>query len=730
MNPYSFIPFSSFLINIVLAAVVLALNPWSRTNRAYGLFACCFALWAFMNFLEWNFETPGALRVFAHLEPLCWLPSTLLVLNFIYRLVKRHRGWIFWSFTAIVLAWSAIGAATCCLLSGFRHTYWGEFALVTNLYLPAVLMAVFLPAAWGFYILFKTFKNASDRNFRTQLKYLTIGTLVMFMLVVAESVFRTSLLKIDSLPFFGSFFLIIQSVFVFFAIIRHRFLNVDVRDAARDIFSQVHEGVLILDPNQGISDMNASAREFFGMAKEQKSTDLERLFGKEYRFDENCENREITYSDNDKVKTGLLSQSDLFDGARPIGKLVVVHDITRQREEERKRVLLECAVQQSHASRLEALGMLAGGIAHDFNNMLSGVIGFATLLRLDKPGLNEKLLSYTDNIIKVARQAADLTKKLLAFSRRNASEMAFFNLHETIMDIVSLLEHTIDKRISIMPDLAAKNATLNGDRAQIQNMLLNMAINSRDAMPDGGELRFKTRNEELTDAYAKAFNKEAEGGVYIVVDVEDTGIGMTEEVKKKIFDPFFTTKQPGKGTGLGLASAYGVASSHKGFISVDTEIGKGTVFHAYFPAAIGSPFAGPEKKPEVEHGKGNILLVDDEESVRVSTARMLDALGYTATTCCNGEDAVKWYREHEDGADLVLLDVMMPGMSGDRCAELLLKINPAVKIMFISGYPGTLSPEKLEALSRTGGPIKMVQKPFTLEHLSRMVKETMTRGPA
>jgi Signal transduction histidine kinase len=590
-------------------------------------------------------------------------------------------------------------------------------------------MAVFLPAVWGFYILYKTFRNASDRNFRTQLMYLTIGTLVMFILVVAESVFRTSLLKIDSLPFLGSFFLIIQSVFVFFAIIRHRFLNVDVRDAAREIFSQVHEGVLILDQNQGISDMNASAQGFFGLSKEDKAVDLERLFGKEYRFDENCENREITYSHNDKIKTGLLSQSDLIDRGRPIGKLVVVHDITRQREEERKRVLLEYTVQQSHASRLEALGMLAGGIAHDFNNMLSGVIGFATLLRLDNDGLNEKLLSHTDNIIKVARQAADLTKKLLTFSGRNVSEMDFFNLHETIMDIVSLLEHTIDKRIHITTDLLADCPVLKGDRAQIQNMLLNMAINSRDAMPEGGDLRFKTRNEEMSAADAQAFNSGAEGGVYIVVDVEDTGIGMTEEVKKKIFDPFFTTKQPGKGTGLGLASAYGVASGHKGFISVDTEIGKGTVFHAYFPATIDAPLAGPEKKPVIEPGKGTILLVDDEESVRVSTARMLGALGYTATTCKSGEEAVKWYREHEGGADLVLLDVMMPGMTGDHCAEALLKINPAVKIMFISGYPGTLSPEKLGALSHAGGPIKMVLKPFTLEHLSRMVKETMTRDP-
>ena len=726
MNPYSFIPFSSFLINTVLASVVLALNPGSKTNRAYGLFAYCFASWGFLNFLEWNSATPGQLHLYARIEPLCWLPMTLLVVNFVYVLVKRPRDLIFWSFGVIVVIWSVLAVATGCLLIGFRQTYWGQFTVVTNVYLPAVLMTSLLPALFGTYILIKAYMTARDRFFRVQLKYLTIGMLATFVLVFSESVFSTSLLDNDSVPFLGSFFLITQSAFVFFAIARYRFLNVDARDAAHELFSQVQEGVILLDLNRAISNMNGAAHDFFGITKGEKPTDLERLFGNDYRFDENCKNREITFSGDGKKKVGIFSQSDLFDRGRLIGKLIIIHDITQEREAERKRAQLESNVLQAHASRLESLGMLAGGIAHDFNNMLSGVIGYATILRMDKDVLNEKQLSYAETIINVGRQAAELTKKLMTFARRNVSEMAVFNVHETIADTVSLLEHTLGKKIKITTDMQAKSPALKGDRSQIQNMLFNMAINARDAMPDGGELRFKVRNEQLSDAGAKSFSSEAGAGLYVVVDIEDTGTGMTDEVKKKIFDPFFTTKQPGKGTGLGLSSAYGIAGSHKGFITVDSEVGKGTVFHVYLPAIVDHPVSGPEKIPVKGPGKGCILLVDDEVSVRVTTARMLGALGYTAVTCCNGEEAVKWYREHRGRADLVLLDVMMPGMTGDQCAEALQKINPKVKIMFISGYPETLSSDKLLALSQAGGPVEMVQKPFTIEYLSMMVKQAIS----
>jgi signal transduction histidine kinase len=729
MNPWSFIPFSSFLINTVLAAVVFGLNPGSKTNRAYSLFAVSFAFWGFLNFIEWNGMSPRSSRLFIRIDPLSWMASTLFVLNFIYVLVQRRRDPIFRLLTAIVAAWSIIAVTTGGLFTGFRHAYWGEFAMVTRFYFSAVVMSVLLPAVWGFYILIKTFKVTRDLYFREQLKYLTIGTLAMFIVVFTDSVFRTELIGNDSLPFLGSFFLIIQSGFIFFAIVRHRFLNVDVRNAARELFSKVHEGVVILDQNQGIIDLNASAQEFFGMTKDDKPVELERIFGKGYRFDENCKNREITCSHGGTVKTGVLSQSDLFDHGRLVGKMVMVHDITKQREEERKRAQLEYNVLQSHASRLESLGTLAGGFAHDFNNMLSGMIGYATILRLDKDRLNEKQLSYAENILNVGRQAADLTKKLMTFARRNVSEMAVFSLHEMISETVSLLEHTLGKKIKITVDLQADPAILSGDRVQIQNMLFSMAINARDAMPQGGELRFTTRNVLMGAVEAKAFNTGAEGGGYIVVDVEDTGSGMTGEVMKKIFDPFFTTKQPGKGTGLGLSSAYGIVASHKGFIRVDSTVGQGTVFHNYFPITPGGTMPEPQKKSVYEKGNGCIVLVDDEVSVRTTTTRMLEALGYSVVAFDNGEDAVKWYREQEKQADLVLLDVMMPGMTGDQCAEVLQKINPGVKIIFISGYPGILLPDKLGVLSVPGKtPLKMVRKPFTLEQLSQIVKQTIGQG--
>jgi signal transduction histidine kinase/ActR/RegA family two-component response regulator len=728
MNPYSFIPFSSFLINTVLASVVLALNPHSKTNRAYAIFAINFALWGFLNFIEWNLASPDLLRICTHLEPLCWLPLSILVINFIYELINRKRDKAFWLFALVVVAWSVFAVTTGSLIKEFHPAYWGEYHVVSKWYLPAVVMTSLLPAFYAFYLLFKAAKLAKDTHFRTQIRYLTIGTLIMFVLVFTESVFRTSLLQMRSIPFLGSFFLIIQSGFVFFAIVRHRFLSVDVRDAAHEIFSQTHVGVLIFDLNLNIKDMNAAACDFFGTIAIKTADDLNVVLGKEYRFEENCKNREITLTQNDKVKIGLLSQSELFDRGNPIGKLIIIHDITHQREEEHERALLESKVQQSHASRLEALGMLAGGIAHDFNNMLAGVYGYADLLRLSLAGKNEKLASYTENIMKTVQRAADLTKKLLTFARRNVSEMTVFDLHDTITDTVSLLQHTIDKRITVETGLLAQNHMLKGDRAQIQNLLLNMAINAGDAMPNGGTLAFTTRNTIVASSDALVQNKDASGGEYLVVDIQDTGTGMTDEVKKKVFNPFFTTKQPGKGTGLGLASAYGIAMSHGGFISIDTELGKGTTFHTHFPLYTSSDGSMKCKEaPKIEYGNGKILLVDDEEDVRNSITQMLMALGYTVTTCKNGEEAVSWYTETNDMPDIVLLDVMMPKLTGDQCAAALLKINPKAIILFISGYPGTLSAETLKELSTKNSGLELLPKPFTIEQLSGMVKQAMDK---
>jgi signal transduction histidine kinase/CheY-like chemotaxis protein len=722
INPFSIIPFLSFIINIVLASIVLGLNPYSKTNRSYSIFAYNFAFWALLNFLEWNIQSPQILQFFAYIEPFAWLPTTFLVIRFIYVFVKRPQDPAYQIIKINVIIWLAISAFTGCLIEGFTHAYWGNLVIVTNFYFAAVLMTSTIPALWGFYILFKASITTQDSTFRAHLRYLTIGTIIMYVLVISDSILKVTLLRNDQLPYIASFLLIIQSVFVFIAIIRHRFLSIDLRDAASHIFYNVNEGVILLDLNRCISNMNESAQKFFGI-NNIETVNVQNLFGQKYSYDENIENLEITFLNNGEKKTGLLSQSNLYVQGTLIGKLVIIHDITFKREEEQKLVMLEKQVQQLHASRLEALGKLAGGIAHDFNNVLSVITGSATLLRMSLFDKDKKVLSHAESIIKTAQDASVLTRKMLTFAHQNISEFVAFDLHETINDVVTMLQHTIDKRINVQTSLSAQNHILFGDRVQIQNLLLNIAINACDAMPNGGLLNFSTRNEVLSNEFVKSYNNDAQAGNYVIVDIEDNGSGMTEEIKKRIFEPFFTTKQMEKGTGLGLATAYGTSLSHKGFISVDSELGAGTVFHVFFPVLQDTQLKKNDTVSEIKYGKGKILLVDDDEKIRNTTSEMLETIGYTLINCSNGEDAIRTFKETNCDVKLVILDVILPLMNGVQCAEHLRKINPKIKIIFISGYLGKLSSSETTTISTAINSSKFIYKPFTIEQLSHTVKE-------
>ncbi len=724
MNIFSIIPFLSFIVNLILASIVLGLNPYSKTNRAYSLFAFNFSFWALLNFLEWNFHSQQILQFFAYIEPFAWLPTTFLVLRFIYILVKKPHDLVYQIIKMIVILWLLIAAFAGRLIAGFSPAYWGNLVIITNLYFPAISMTSIIPASWGFYLLFKACKTGKDPSFQTHLMYLTIGTIAMYVLVISDCILKSTLLRDDSLPYIATFLLIVQSVFVFIAIIRHRFLSIDLRDAAHQIFYHINEGVILLDLNQCISNINESARKFFGITTVE-TVNVHHIFGPQYRYDENVENLEISFFNNSENKIAILSQSDLYVQGKLAGKLVIVHDITRTHEEEHKRVMLEKQVKQLHASRLEALGKLAGGIAHDFNNILSVITGSATLLRMKLYEMDKKLLLHAESIIKTAQDASLLTRKILTFARQDIVEMRKFDVHETVKDVVTMLKHTIDKRIALKVVLLAENHFLLGDRIQIQNMLLNIAINACDAMPEGGLLNFITRNEELSSEIVQSNNKDAREGTFIIIDIEDTGTGMTDEIKKNMFEPFFTTKQMGKGTGLGLATAYGTSLVHKGFISIDSELGTGTVFHLFFPVVKDNVSDKNEKLVGIKHGTGRILLVDDDEKIRSTTSEMLESIGYTLICCKNGEDAIRKYKEIDGDVELVILDVMMPLMNGVQCADALREIDPKVKIVFISGYSGKLSPSETNTISKSIISSKLICKPFTIEQLSHTIKETI-----
>ncbi len=395
------------------------------------------------------------------------------------------------------------------------------------------------------------------------------------------------------------------------------------------------------------------------------------------------------------------------------GALVFMRDITERRK-------IEQELRQ--AQKIEAIGLLAGGVAHDFNNMLAGIIGNVELLAMKLSG-DKALSSYVNNIANAADHAATLTKQLLTFARKGRMVWQPTDIHNLINDTCGILEKTIDRRIMITRQLDAVMPVVNGDPSQLENVLLNLGVNARDAMPEGGLLTFSTREEVLDSNFIKNHGYQIEPGKYLLISISDTGVGMDSNTLKHIFEPFFTTKDPGKGTGLGLASVYGTIMNHKGAIEVKSEPGKGAIFNIWLPSATN---AAPEKKaagPLTEDltGQGRILLVDDEEMIREMAQNLLKHLGYDVCTCCDGAEAVGFYGEHQNEIDLVIMDMIMPVMNGMDAFIKLKNINPKVKVLISSGFSAGRESNELFKLGLKG----YISKPYHLADLAAKIKKVM-----
>lgn len=388
-------------------------------------------------------------------------------------------------------------------------------------------------------------------------------------------------------------------------------------------------------------------------------------------------------------------------------------DVTEQRKMEEQLRLSE---------KMQAIGQLAGGIAHDFNNQLSVVLGYADLLLLKLE--NPDLYKYAESIKKGAQRSAELTKQLLAFSRKGKFETVTVDMNKVIGEVVSMLEHTIDKKIRIKQILNANPASTKGDQSQLYNAILNIAINARDAMPKGGELIFETEITELDKNFCKTNPYEILPGKYVKVSITDNGKGMDSEIQKHIFEPFFTTKKTGMGTGMGLASVYGTIQNHHGAITVYSEVDKGTVFRIFLPL---NDEAGDfdEKKikkiKKIKKGNARILLVDDEQLVRELGADSLRNLGYKVTLCGDGEEAVEYYKKSWKEIDLVILDMIMPKMGGRETFLAMRDINPEIKAVLCSGFSS--ENESQEILDE--GLLGFIAKPFTQSELSEKISSAL-----
>ena len=382
-------------------------------------------------------------------------------------------------------------------------------------------------------------------------------------------------------------------------------------------------------------------------------------------------------------------------------------------------------MQIAQGQKMQAVGQLAGGIAHDFNNMLTAIIGFSDFLLMNHRPTDPAFQDIM-NIKQNANRAAGLVRQLLAFSRQQTLRPQVLQLGDVLSELSILLGRLLGENIELTLDQASDLWPVKADLHQFEQVIINLAVNARDAMPDGGKLTIRTGN--LGEAESRGMgHAELPPGEYVSIEVKDTGCGMTPEVKHKIFEPFFSTKEIGRGTGLGLSTVYGIVKQTGGFIFADSEIGSGTTMRVYLPRyieAVEAEQAPVERRPEKPRdltGQGTVLLVEDEDAVRSFAARALGQRGYNVLQATTGAEALEVFDKHEGEVDLVVSDVVMPEMDGPTLFEKLRHKRPDLKVIFISGYAEDAFRQHLAE----NEDFMFLQKPFDLKELAAAVKTAL-----
>ena len=396
-------------------------------------------------------------------------------------------------------------------------------------------------------------------------------------------------------------------------------------------------------------------------------------------------------------------------------------DITERVASEAERTLLQEQLQQS--TKMEAVGQLAGGVAHDFNNLLTVIAGNIELAQ-NELGVDNPSQHHLERVQIAATSAANLTRQLLAFSRRQIIEPRPINLNDLVITTNNLLDRLIGEHIEVSTVLAPDHTTVNVDRSQFEQILINLAVNARDAMPDGGQLKISTANIDLPTEDG-TLPADLQPGPFVLLTMSDTGHGMSEEVKRHVFEPFFTTKATGRGTGLGLATIFGSVKQAGGAIDVQSQVGRGAMFRIFLPRHHSPPESAlhVNAEPGKRQGEETVLLVEDDLSVRELIDRFLRHLGYTVLQASSGEEALAQFQQHEGPIDLLLTDIVMPGLSGRETSESLAVLQPDLKVLYMSGY----TDDSVLRQRVVKEDLDFIAKPFDLKMLAVKLRDVLDR---
>jgi PAS domain S-box-containing protein len=497
------------------------------------------------------------------------------------------------------------------------------------------------------------------------------------------------------------------------------------QDKYRHLMEQANDAIFVLSPDGQVLEANRRAAELLGRAGPAvvggrfadfvAAADLEQVGGQLQKLLAGGSARvgdvHLVRGDGRQVSVELSAALVEAGGERAV--LAIGRDLT-----ERNRLEL----QARQAQKMEAVGRLAGGVAHDFNNLLTIISGYSDLLQ-DQVRGDDAVRGLLAEITKASERAASLTRQLLAFSRPRVQAPKVLDLNAVVSGIGTLVGRLIGADVHLETRLAAETRPVRADPGQLEQVLMNLAVNARDAMPQGGTLTVETGNAELDGADVRA-HPGLRPGPHAVLTVSDTGCGMDEATLAHIFEPFFTTKGD-KGSGLGLATAYGIVSRGGGHIEVASEPGRGTTFRIYLPQAEGRAAPGPATAPagEMPRGRETVLLAEDEEAVRALARHILRDCGYTVLEAADGEEALRVAAAHAGPIDLLATDVVMPRLGGPELAERLLPKRPGTRLLYLSGYAN----DPLLSQGVTGGPAGFLQKPFMPRDLAQKVRELLDR---
>jgi PAS domain S-box-containing protein len=729
LNPIPYLATLSTAVFCVLGGYTLQAKRYARVNQVFALLCACFAGWNVTLIFMATVPTIEQAWLWYRASALAWTLAPTLLLHFFILLTAPTT---FSSLRGIVpLCYAVSMVFLVRALTGtvyavdFARTPWGWDEVVRlDVWGWAYLSFYSATAGLGLWLVHRWGRAATSRRGRRRAQIILITAIPTLVLVSTSNV-ALRLLELHLTPGLAPILLTIWGLGIGYTIVKHDLLDLDPAAAAVATLATMVDALLLISPEGRVLAANPAATRLFGRGALEGAAITE-LFPAQPLFadgelarrlaDGPIRSAELNHEAPGEQNLALsLAASRVHDAfGDAVGTVVILRDVSEVKR-------LEATLLQS--AKMNAIGQLAGGVAHDFNNLLAVMLTEATLIRL-KADKGSPQRESAQAIEKAAQRAAELTRQLLGLARRGKQQHVRVDLRDAIHEVTRMLQRTLRKRVSITLEMNAAHSIVVGDPNQLQQVLLNLAINARDAMPEGGKLTFRTRDVQFGDQPGEQPGA-LEPGAYVELLVQDTGLGIAPTDLPRIFEPFYTTKAEGQGTGMGLATVYGIVTNHGGSVSARSSA-QGTTFRLFLPAADGADVQEPRHPSSGKirrlTGRGRVLVVDDEELVLGASKATLEALGYEVLAATTSAEAEGLLAEAEGGVDLVLLDVMMPEVDGRECLRRLRAIDPDLKALVVSGYAHEGEVQQM----LDSGALGFLQKPFSVAALGSAVRTAMS----